>query len=83
MSLKIHFLLSTQNPDYLAIPLLSISLKKTKILFKKDVCTLMFSAALLTTANLFQNSQKVCLIHRQLRPQNTSLVTCFTLYIDA
>ena len=43
------------DPPYdLAIPLLSIRLKKMKILTQKDICTPMFTAALLIIAKIWK-----------------------------
>ena len=49
--------LKIELPYDLAIPLLGIYLKKTKILIQKDICTPMFIAASFTTSKIWKQNK--------------------------
>ena len=56
--------LKTELLYYLAILLLGIYPREVKSLSRKDICTLMFIAALLTTANTLKYGYSKCKIDR-------------------
>ena len=60
-SIKIPPKLKIRIPYNPAIPLLGIFLKKSKTLIQKDICTLMFIAALFITAKIWKQPKCLCI----------------------